>query len=110
MTHPAESGDFHLAKTGDIHTAIDSPQPRSGSEAAQAMAYSPAGERASRLGQLVSAAHVYHLDEGSAQDIVNSQVEGIRMSWNEAAEAAHLTQVERDLLWGRQILNSFIFS
>ncbi|GAB95440.1 serine/threonine-protein kinase HipA [Kineosphaera limosa] len=86
------------------------PQPRSGSEAAQAMAYSPAGERASRLGQLVSAAHVYHLDEGSAQDIVNSQVEGIRMSWNEAAEAAHLTQVERDLLWGRQILNSFIFS
>lgn len=33
----------------------------------------------------------------------------INEEWDDAADAARLTELERAQLWGRQILSSFIF-
>lgn len=57
----------------------------------------------------VAAAHVYHLSTAEAQEIVDAQVETITREWADAADAARLTQTERQRLWGTQILNEFAF-
>lgn len=85
------------------------PQVRSGGEAAQAMAVGRAGERRSQFAVCVAAAHVYHLSTAEAQEIVDAQVETITREWADAADAARLTQAERQRLWGTQILNEFAF-
>lgn len=84
------------------------PQVRSGQEAAQAMAISRDGARASQLRVALDAAAEYHLDRGEATTIINAQVAVINEQWDEAADAAHLTELERAQLWGNQILNPFI--
>lgn len=84
------------------------PQVRSGQEAAQAMAISRDGARASQLRVALDAAVEYHLDRGEATTIINAQVAVINEQWDEAADAAHLTELERAQLWGNQILNPFI--
>jgi len=84
------------------------PQPRSGGEAAQAMAIGRNGERHSRLGACVDAAEVYLLTRGDAADIVDEQVTLINEQWDEATDAALLTKLERRQLWHRQILNPSI--
>jgi serine/threonine-protein kinase HipA len=84
------------------------PQPRSGGEATQAMAIRRDGYRYSQLAGCVAAASdTYLLSKNEAQDIIDRQVDTIRSEWDEAADAARLTSVERDRLWGRQILNPY---
>ena len=84
------------------------PQPRSGGESTQAMAIRRDGYRYSQLAGCVAAGtETYLLSEAEAKDIVDQQVDTIRSQWHEAAEAARLTAVERDRLWGRQILNPY---
>jgi serine/threonine-protein kinase HipA len=84
------------------------PQPRSGGEATQAMAIRRDGYRYSQLAGCVAAAtETYLLSKAEAKDIVDHQVDTIRSQWGEAAEVARLTAVERDRLWGRQILNPY---
>jgi serine/threonine-protein kinase HipA len=85
------------------------PQQRSTGEASQAMAYGPGGERRSRLALLVDGAHLYLLERGEAQEIVDRVVAVIRAEWSDAADQARLTQADRDLLWESQILNPSIF-
>lgn len=81
------------------------PQPRSGEEAAQAMAIGRGGERASRLQVCLDAAGEYHLDRQRAADIIEHQLAVINDQWSDAADAARLTEIERQYLWSRQILN-----
>jgi len=54
------------------------------------------------------AAHVYHLTTVEAQEIIDHQVETITEEWDDAADRARLTSVERRRLWGTQILNEFV--
>lgn len=84
------------------------PQVRSGGEAAQAMAIGRDGERRSQLAVCLRAAHVYHLTTVEAQEIIDHQVETITEEWDDAADRARLTSVERRRLWGTQILNEFV--
>jgi len=84
------------------------PQPRSGEEAAQAMAIGREGQRASQLQVCLDSAAVYHLDRAEAGAIIDHQLTVITEQWEKAADAAQLTEVERRQLWGRQILNPFI--
>ena len=84
------------------------PQNRTGEEAAQAMAYGP-GERASNFAGLIRHCGIYHLDETEGRNIIDAQVAVIEGSWSETAEEARLSEVDRNRLWGRQILNPFCF-
>lgn len=81
------------------------PQPRSGEEATQAMAIGRDGSRTSRLRVCLDAAPEYQLDRADARAIIDTQVAIINDEWQEAADAARLTGLERAQLWGRQILN-----
>ncbi|MQA35281.1 type II toxin-antitoxin system HipA family toxin [Modestobacter roseus] len=84
------------------------PQLRSGETAFQAMAIGRGGERASQLQVCLDAAAEYHLDRTAAADIIDHQLTVISEQWADAADAAGLTELERQMLWGRQILNPFI--
>ncbi|MGO9078669.1 MAG: type II toxin-antitoxin system HipA family toxin [Streptosporangiaceae bacterium] len=84
------------------------PQPPSGGEATQAMAIRRDGYRYSQLAGCVAAAsNTYLLSKNEAKDIIDHQVGTIRAQWDEAADVARLTSVERNQLWGRQILNPY---
>ncbi len=85
------------------------PQPRSGREANQAMAFGPEGQRASRLRLLRESAPVYHLGDRGAEDLIQGVVAAIRESFAAAADRARLTTAEAEAFWGRQILNPYIF-
>lgn len=85
------------------------PQPRSVPQASQAMAVGRNGERSSQLRTCIAACEVYLLDRADAQAIIDAQVEIIRTQWDEAADSARLTELDRRLLYGREILNEFAF-
>lgn len=86
------------------------PQPRSVPQANQAMAIGRGEERVSQLRTCIDACEIYLLDRTDAQAIIDAQVDVIRTEWGEAADAARLTQLDRQLLYGREILNDFAFS
>jgi serine/threonine-protein kinase HipA len=66
------------------------------------------GYRYSQLAGCVAAAtDTYLLSKAEAKDVIDHQVDTIRSEWDEAAEVARLTAVERNQLWGRQILNPY---
>ena len=73
------------------------PQVRSGETAAQAMAITRDGRRESRFATCLDAAEIYHLSRAQAADIIEQ--------WDDAADAAGLTDADRGQMWGRQILN-----
>jgi serine/threonine-protein kinase HipA len=85
------------------------PQPRSVPQASQAMAIGRGEERTSQLNTCVDACEVYLLDRADARAIIDAQVDVIRTQWSEAADAARLTELDRRLLYGREILNEFAF-
>jgi serine/threonine-protein kinase HipA len=84
------------------------PQPRSGTEANQAMAIGRQGQRASQLDVCREAAEVFLLSRTQADQLIDELVVVIREQWDDAADAARLTGADRRLLWGRQILNPYI--
>lgn len=55
----------------------------------------------------VEAAKDCGLTRKQARDIIDRQVSTIRDSWDEVAESALMTTLEKDGLFGRQILNSY---
>jgi serine/threonine-protein kinase HipA len=107
--HARNHAAFWDGKTLALTPAYDiCPQPRSGGEATQAMAIRRDGYRYSQLaGCIAAATDTYLLSKAEAKDIISHQVDTIRSEWDEAADAALLTAVERDQLWGRQILNPY---
>jgi serine/threonine-protein kinase HipA len=108
--HARNHAAFWDGKTLTLTPAYDiCPQPRSGGEATQAMAIRRDGYRYSQLAGCVAAASdTYLLSRAEAQDIIDYQVATIRTEWDEAADVARLTAVERDRLWRRQILNPYV--
>ncbi|MDQ1733062.1 MAG: serine/threonine-protein kinase HipA [Pseudonocardiales bacterium] len=102
--HAAFWDGHHL----ELTPAYDlTPQPRSGTEARQAMDIGRDGNRASQFVVCIDAAHEYGLSRDEARDIVDHQITTIRESWDEVAEQSRLTKIEKDFLFGRQILNPY---
>lgn len=107
--HARNHAAFWNGRTLALTPAYDlCPQPRSGEEAAQAMAVGRDGQRASQLRVCLESAAEYHLDRAEAAAIIDGQLTVISEQWDDAAEAAQLTELDRQYLWGRQILNPFI--
>ncbi|HUY65099.1 MAG TPA: HipA domain-containing protein [Acidimicrobiales bacterium] len=80
---------------------------RTGGEARQAMAIGRDGYQMSQLAGCVPHAETYLLSPAEAKEIIDGQLEVIRTQCREAADAARLTKVERDNLWGSAILNRY---
>jgi serine/threonine-protein kinase HipA len=80
---------------------------RTGGEQQQAMAIARDGWRYSQVEGCVRAARDYLLDETEARGIIDTQLAAVHTHWSDAADAAHLTKIERRELWGRQILNPY---
>ena len=104
-----DHGRNHAAFVGDeleLTPAYDiCPQARSGETAEQAMAFDQHHSRDSRVALLVDAAESYLLDRGAAADIVDAQIATITEQWDDACDAARLTDLERSRFRQRQFLN-----
>lgn len=83
------------------------PQLRSGGEAVQAMDIGDDRWRDSQLAGCLDRAGIYGLSRADAKEIIDHQLDTVNAEWESASDAARLTQSERDLLWGRQILNPY---
>lgn len=84
------------------------PQARAGGEAGQAMLII-GDERASKISLCLKAAHLFQLSEDDALSIARRQIATIRDRWAMVCSEAKLSEVDRNLLWRRQFLNSFAF-
>lgn len=82
------------------------PQGRAGNEASQAMLIS-GDNRSSKLTTCIEAANNFLLSEGDAKAIFAAQKETINYKWVTICSEAGLSEVDKNLLWGRQFLNSF---
>ncbi len=84
------------------------PQSRSGGTASQAMLID-GGHRESQLALCLHAAAAFHLSEGEAMTIIQHQKEVIEKEWDTVCEEAQLSTVDKNMFWGRQFLNPYIF-
>ena len=84
------------------------PQGRHGQTATQAMLI--AGEdRSSRITTCIAAAPQFLLSEEEAFDIIARQITCIEQNWSTVCDDASLSEVDRNLMWGNQILNPYVF-
>lgn len=83
------------------------PKLRRGTEANQAMAIGPDGFRASQLVGCVAHASTYHLSTEGARAIIDRQVAIIEQQWDDACDAAGLTEADRAQHWERQFKNPY---
>lgn len=84
------------------------PQPRHGRTASQAMIISD-NDRSSRIVTCLRAAPHFLLSEEEALQIVEQQIRCLTENWSAVCDEASLSEVERNLLWGNQFLNPFVF-
>ncbi|MEE8056844.1 MAG: HipA domain-containing protein [Pseudomonadales bacterium] len=82
------------------------PQGRSGNEASQAMLIS-GDKRSSKLITCLETAHNFLLSDDDAKTIFEAQKEIINNKWDDICNEADLSQIDKNLLWGRQFMNSF---
>lgn len=85
------------------------PQARSGNEASQAMLIS-GSNRMSRIVSCIEAAPHFLLTRSEATDIASEQQQLIEDNWRSVCDEAALSEVDRELLWGRQFMNPYAFS
>lgn len=65
--------------------------------------------RMSNLAVCLKAAPKFRLEEPEAIDIITHQIETVRARWKNICHEVKLSEVDRNLLWERMFLNSFIF-
>jgi serine/threonine-protein kinase HipA len=82
------------------------PQARTGNEASQAMLI-VSEKRLSQIAICLEASAAFQLSEAEATAIVAHQIEVIRSQWDRVCDEASLNEIDRKLLWRRQILNPF---
>jgi len=82
------------------------PQGRAGNEASQAMLIS-GSNNLSQLKTCLETAHNFLLSEDDARAIFEKQKSVIEGNWHSVCDEANLSEVDRNLLWGRQFLNAF---
>jgi len=104
--HARNHAAFWDGKSLELTPAFDlTPQPRSTDTSAQAMAIGRDGSRASQFSGCVAAAADYGLSRPEAKQVVHRIVSTIEDHWLEAADAAGLSEADRNLLWKRSVLN-----
>ena len=84
------------------------PQNRTGNEASQAMLIS-GNNNMSRISSCLDAAAHFLLSREKAIAIVASQIQCIVDNWTAVCDSANLNEVDRGLLWRRQLLNPYAF-
>lgn len=84
------------------------PQTRHGRTATQAMLIT-GNDRSSRLLTCLTAAPQFLLSEEESVEIIVNQLTCIRQNWSIVCGEAKLNEVDRNLLWGNQILNPYAF-
>lgn len=84
------------------------PQTRHGQIATQAMLIT-GNDRSSRLLTCLTAAPQFLLSEEESVDIIVNQLTCIRQNWSIVCDEAMLSEVDRNLLWGNQMLNPYAF-
>jgi serine/threonine-protein kinase HipA len=84
------------------------PQSRSGAEATQAMLIM-GEQRTSRISLGLKAAPLFLLSVDEATELIADQIRAIKKFWTQVCDEAALTEVDRNLMWGRQFLNPFAF-
>jgi serine/threonine-protein kinase HipA len=85
------------------------PQARTGSEANQAMLIL-GEEKQSQIALCLKAAPLFLLNEAAAKGIVKHLIEVIKQRWPTVCAEAELSEVDKNLLWRRQILNPYAFA
>jgi len=106
--HARNHAAFWNGTNLELTPAYDlAPQPRSGTEERQAMDIGRDGSRNAQFAVCVEAAKDYGLTRKQARDIIDRQGSTIRDSWDEVAEFARMTTLEKDGLFSRQILNPY---
>lgn len=84
------------------------PQTRHGRTASQAMMIT-GNDRSSRIVTCIEAAPHFLLSEEEAFKIVEKQIICLVENWTTVCDEASSSEVDRNLLWGNQFLNPFIF-
>ena len=84
------------------------PQNRNGREAKHAMLIT-GDKRTSTLATCLEAAPHFLLREKAASELIEAQIEGIHAHWQQTAEAASLSELDKGTLWRRQFLNPYAF-
>lgn len=108
--HARNHAAFWDGKNTELTPAYDlAPQPRSGTQERQAMDISRDGSREAQFAVCVAAAEDYGLTRKQARELIDRQVATIRENWTDVADAAQMTNLERNGLLGRQILNPYTF-
>ena len=82
------------------------PQGRTGNEASQAMLIS-GYNNLSQLKTCLETAHNFLLSGQDARSISDNLTATIEQQWDAVCDEAELSEVDRNLLWGRQFLNPF---
>jgi serine/threonine-protein kinase HipA len=108
--HARNHAAFWDGQSLDLTPAFDlTPQVRSTDTSAQAMAIGRDGSRASQFSVCVAAAADYGISRPEAKEIVDRTVSTIEDNWRDAADAAGLSEADRNMLWKRSILNGSVF-
>ncbi len=107
--HARNHAAFWNGKSLSLTPAYDiCPQGRAVGEATQAMLIQ-GKNRVSMISSSIAAAHHFLLNKNEAFNIYQAQRQVIEENWENVCEEASLSEVDRNLLWGRQFLNPFAF-
>lgn len=105
--HARNHAAFWNGKALALTPAYDiCPQNRTGNEATQGMLIHDQS-RFSQLAVCLEAAQQFLLCEAEAREIINRQLDTLRTQWRAVCDEAGLTEIDRNLFWGRQFLNPF---
>ena len=105
--HARNHAAFWNGKDLSLTPAYDiCPQGRTGNEASQAMAIS-GSNNLSQLKTCLESAHNFLLGKDEARAIFDTKKQVIEKHWDAVCEEAQLSEVDKNLLWGRQFLNPF---
>lgn len=108
--HARNHAAFWDGKMLTLTPAYDiAPQPRVGGEATQAMLIH-GHDRRSQLATCLKASHNFLLNQDEARAVCDHQISVIKKNWTDICDEAELSTVDRNLLYGRQFLNSYAFS
>ena len=66
-------------------------------------------DRMSKLANCLKVASNFLLNEDEALNLIKMQIKTIKEKWDLVCKEASFTEVDRKLLWRRQIMNPYIF-
>lgn len=85
------------------------PSPRATTVSSQAIGITRDGQRSSQLRLCREVAKDFLLSAAEADASIDRVLATIRADWIDVCDQAQLSAVERDSLWGREVLNPYIF-